>query len=105
MCDASVSFYQGMGFGIIDQTPASVTNFSPPARENRHAFPIRLRQADEPRYAFDFLCADVEGVSAEVEARGIEMIATSDGPTFVDPAGNRVTLFPARTTPSSHMKG
>ena len=64
-----------------------------------------LRQADESRYAFGFLCADVKGVSAEIAAPGIEMIATSDGPTFVDPDGNRVTLFPARTTPSSHMAG
>ena len=103
--DASVSFYQGMGFEIIDQTPASVTIFSPPAREDRSAFPIRLRQADESQYSFGFLCADVEGVSAEIEALGIEMVDTSDGPTFVDPDGNRVTLFPARTTPSSHMAG
>ncbi len=96
--NASVSFYQGMGFEIIDQTPASVTIFSPPAREDRSAFPIRLRQADESQYSFGFLCADVAGVSAEIEARGIEMISTSDGPTFVDPDGNRVTLFHARTT-------
>ena len=42
--------------------------FSQPIVENRYAFPIRLRQANESRYAFGFLCADVEGVSAEIEA-------------------------------------
>lgn len=52
-----------------------------------------------------FLCADVGGVSAEIEARGIPMLDTPDGPTFVDPDGNQVTLFPARATPSSDMGG
>ncbi|MBT3269761.1 hypothetical protein HN371_21630 [Candidatus Poribacteria bacterium] len=94
--DASVSFYQGMGFGIIDQTPTSVAIFSQPARDDPSALPIRLREADEPRYALGFLCGDVEGVSAEIEARGIQMLDTSDGPAFVDPDGNRVTLFRAR---------
>jgi catechol 2,3-dioxygenase-like lactoylglutathione lyase family enzyme len=103
--DASVSFYQGMGFEIIEQAPGSTMLFSEPVVENRFAFPIWLRQADEPHYGFGFLCADVAGVSAEIEARGIEMIDTSDGPTFVDPDGNRVTLFPARITPTSHGEG
>jgi catechol 2,3-dioxygenase-like lactoylglutathione lyase family enzyme len=93
--DASVRFYRGMGHEIIDQTPVSATLFTRPARENRYSFPTRLRQADEPRYSFGFLCADVEGVCALIEERGIEIITTSDGPAFVDPDGNRVTLFPA----------
>jgi catechol 2,3-dioxygenase-like lactoylglutathione lyase family enzyme len=94
--DASVSFYRGMGFEIIDdQTPVSVTLFSRPARENRLAFPVRLHQAEAPRYSFGFLCEDVDGICNEIKARGIEIITTSDGPAFVDPDGNCVTLFPA----------
>jgi hypothetical protein len=94
-----------MGFEIIDQTPGKAMLFLQPIVENRCVFPIWLRQADEPRYACGFLCADVEGVSAEIEARGIPMLDTPDGPTFVDPDGNQVTLFPARATPSSDMGG
>ena len=103
--DASVSFYQGMSFDIAHQAPGSVMVFSQPAVESRYPFPIWLRQADEPRYAFGFLCADVEGVSAEIQARGIEMLDTPDGPTFVDPDGNRVTLFPQVVTRASLMGG
>jgi catechol 2,3-dioxygenase-like lactoylglutathione lyase family enzyme len=92
---ASVSFYLGMGFKVAAQSPASATLSSRPARANRYYFPVRLRQADEPRYSFGFLCADVEGVCAEIERRGVEIITTEDGPAFVDPDGNRVTLLPA----------
>ena len=44
--DANVSFYQGMGFEIIDQTPGKAMLFLQPIVENRCAFPIWLRQAD-----------------------------------------------------------
>jgi len=94
--DASLAWYRGMGFEVTDDTPASATVFSPPARENRYAFPIRLRQADEPRYSFGFLCDDVERVSDSIGARGIDIVPTPDGPAFVDPDGNCVRLLPAR---------
>lgn len=93
----SVSFYRGMGFEIIDQTSESAILFSRPAREDRFAFPVRLRQSVEPRFSFGFLCEDVDGVCDEIRARGIEIISTPDGPAFVDPDGNCVTLLPALT--------
>lgn len=93
----SMSFYRGMGFEIIDQTSEFAILFSRPAREDRYAFPVRLRQSAEPRFSFGFLCEDVNGVCNEIKARDIEIITTSDGPAFVDPDGNCVTLLPPLT--------
>ena len=91
----SVSFYRGMGFAVIGEAEDTATLFAAPARRNPHAFPLRLRQAKTPRFTFGFHCSDVEGVRASIEALGIEMVSTPDGPAFTDPDGNRVALLSA----------
>ncbi len=92
---ASADFYRGMGFELVDRTPEAATLFPRPVRETRYTFPVRLRQAVEPRYSFGFHCPDVDGVANEIRARGIDMISTPDGHAFVDPDENIVTLLPA----------
>jgi len=93
--DESVSYYRGMGFSIIDQGPDSATLFSRPAREDRYAFPLRLRRGAGPEFSFGFLCENVDGVCASIEERGIDMVSTLDEPAFVDPDGNCLTLCTA----------
>ena len=90
---ASVGFYEGMGFTVLDRTSTSALVFSEPARENKFAFPIHLSEEKEPSFSFGFLCDDVAGISKELEDRDVDLISTAYGPAFVDPDGNVVTLF------------
>ena len=92
---ASTSFYRGMGFSTLEETPVSTTLFSRPPRPNLYSFPLRLRKAPKPSYSFGFLCPDVQGVAQEIRARGVALTTEdADGPSFVDPDGNRVSLLP-----------
>ncbi|MGE4607665.1 MAG: VOC family protein [Myxococcota bacterium] len=94
---ASVRFYEELGLDVLHSTADSTTlgSLHPHGLQNPTAFPIRLHQAPVADARFSFRCDDAETVAASIRRLGINVVATRDGPAFVDPDDRRVVLMPA----------
>jgi catechol 2,3-dioxygenase-like lactoylglutathione lyase family enzyme len=94
---ASVRFYEELGLDVLHSTADSPTlgSLHPQGLQNPTAFPIRLHQAPVAEARFSFRCDDVETAAASIRRLGINVVATPDGPAFVDPDDRRVVLMPA----------
>ena len=94
---ASRAFYEKLGLraeaaagGAFD-----LTGQHPHMLQDPTAFPIRLRQADNPGNALLFRSGDPVAVAETLRSAGADIDDGSDGPTMTDPNGQRLVLVAA----------